>query len=616
MTRSDNSTDQSAVILGISCDYHDAAAALIIDGSIVSAAEEERFTRVKHDASLPVHATTSCLEIAGLRASDITHVAFYEKPLLVLARYLASRQGMGPSGAISFIHDVPTLVSRNLMIGYRARRMLQRLGHRRPPSVRFIEHHHSHAAAAFHPSPFNDAAILTVDGIGEWATASIAEGVGRRVTTLEELRYPNSLGLLYSFVTAWCGFEPNEGEYKVMGLAPYGVPRFVDALNELVELDERGSFTVDARRLGWYSPTLASKRGLETLFEGPPRTRGAPLHQRDLDLAASVQRFTEDAMLALARRAHERTGRARLCMAGGVALNCVANGRILREGPFAELWIQPAAGDAGSAVGAALALWHQVLERPRTPSAAPAGDAMSWAALGPGIEQDAVVRELHEQGLDHEVVTTHEELVDGVARRLADGAIVGWVQGRMEFGPRALGNRSILADPRDPTVRRRLNEMVKGRESFRPFAPAIMAEHASQWFEISHPSPFMLLVAPVRSEHLLSVDTEPSDLAERAEVLRSTIPACTHVDGSARIQTVTHESNPLFHALLAAFRKQTGCPLLVNTSFNRAGEPIVSSAADAIRSAKIGGLDLLVLGNILIEGTALSDAEVPSMSTS
>ncbi len=594
------------VILGVSCDYHDAAAAVVVDGVVVAAVEEERCSRVKHDARLPVGAVEACLELAGVGADQVDHVAFYEKPLTVLARYLASRQRSGPRGARSFRHDVPTLISTNLMVGYRLRRLLRDLGAGRPPVVEYVEHHRSHAAAAFFPSPFDSAAVLTMDGIGEWSTATVARAHRNRIEVLEEMRYPHSLGLLYSFVTAWCGFEPNDGEYKLMGLAPYGTPRFRDALDALARPTGAGGLQVDARRLRWFDPSALQDPGLAELLGGPPRTADAPFGEREADLAASAQALAEDVMLGAARRAFELTDESSLCMAGGVALNCVANGRILREGPFDDLWVQPAAGDGGSAVGAALSLWHEGLDRHRPLRSDRSGpDAMSGGYLGPAASAADVASALDEAGLTGTAAVDEDALLTTVAQRLADGEVVGWFQGRAEFGPRALGNRSILADPRDPTLRTRLNVRVKGRESFRPFAPAVMAEHAGEWFELDHASPYMLVVAPVRAEHLLPVAHEPDDVLARSAVPRSTVPACTHVDGSARIQTVTAESNPRFYALLAKFYELTGCPMLVNTSFNLAGEPIVQTPAQAVRTAREGGMDLLVLGDTLVEGDDL-----------
>jgi len=591
----------SGVVLGVSCDFHDAAAALLVDGRVVAAAEEERFSRVKHDAGLPEAATRACLEVAGLGADEIDHVVFYEKPLLVASRFLATKQAQGPWGYRSFVRDAPQVFGRSLMVGYRVAAMLRRLGAPSPPTVRFLEHHLSHAASAYLPSPFERACVVTIDGIGEWATATIGVGSHHRLELLEELRFPDSLGLLYSFVTAYCGFRPNRDEYQLMGLAPYGHPRFVDELSQLAGIGPDGAPTVRARDLRWYASSALERRALHGLLGGPPRRRDEPLTERDADLAASVQQLIEQAVLRIAARAHDLTGETAVCLAGGVALNCVANGRLLREGPFEELWVQPAAGDAGGALGAALAYWHLELGH-RRDVATP--DAMSGALLGPEPGEDRIAAALDGAEVPHRRLD-EGALVAEVARRLADGEVVAWCRGRMEYGPRALGSRSILADPRRPDVRARLNAMVKGREEFRPFAPAVLAEHAAEWFELDHPSPYMLVVAPVRSDRLRSVETEPEGFEARAAVPRSEIPACTHVDGSARVQTVTQASSPALRRLLEAFHELTGCPILVNTSFNRAGEPIVESPAQALASAAAGGVDLLVLGDRLVEGADL-----------
>ena len=591
-------------ILGLSCDYHDAAAALLIDGEIVAACEQERFSRTKHDSSLPVDAVAACLELGGIGAADLEAVVFYEKPLVIAGRYLATRQREGPRGLGSFIRTVPDLLGTNLMIGPRVAQMLRRMGAERPPRLSFVEHHRSHAAAAFYPSPFEHAAVLTVDGIGEWATASIGVGSRHRLSILEEQRFPNSLGLVYSFMTAYCGFTPNSDEYKLMGLAPYGTDRFAAELDRLVHVLDDGSVRVDARSLAWFGARGLQKRSLAAAFDGPPRSGDQPLTQREADLASSVQRLAERALLAMADRAHEITGETNLAMAGGVALNSVANGRIIREGPFREVWVQPASGDAGSALGAALEYWHGVLGESRSIDGG--RDRMAGSLLGPAVSDDAVIAELTAAGIAHEVVANPDDLAELVAQRLDEGDVVGWFQGRMEFGPRALGARSILADPRSPTARGRINSQVKGRESFRPFAPAVLAEHAADWFELDGPSPYMLVVAQVRGDHVVAVEVEPDDLAERARVIRSTIPACTHVDGSARIQTVEADSSADLHRLLTAFHRRTGCPILLNTSFNRAGEPIVATAAHAVATARAAQLDLLVIGSVVVRAAALA----------
>ena len=435
-------------ILGVSCDYHDAAAALVVDGEIVAAAEQERFSRVKHDAGLPEAAIASCLALGGIEPDDLDVVVFHEKPLVLLSRVLAARQRKGPSALGTFIREMPVLLRRNLLIGYRLEKALRRLGATSAPTLAYGEHHLSHAAAAFLASPYDTAAILTVDGVGEWATSTIGQGVHHRIDLLEEQRFPNSLGLLYSFATVWCGFEANEGEYKLMGLAPFGEPTYLDALREIVDVSDEGAVTVHAKRVGWWSTPPDRLRGLHSLLGGPPRQPGAPITRRDLDLARSVQELAEGTVMRMASHAHALTGESRLCLAGGVALNCVANGRLLREGPFDEVWVQPAAGDSGSALGAALWYWHTELGNRRAPAAESGGsDRMRGSLLGPSFTSDDIAGELDDAGLEARRFTDRDQLLARVATRLADGAIVGWFQGRMEFGPRALGNRSILADP-------------------------------------------------------------------------------------------------------------------------------------------------------------------------
>lgn len=596
-------------ILGISCDYHDAAAALVVDGVLVAAAEEERFTRTKHDSSLPERAVASVLAIGDTKADDLDAVVLHEKPLAVFSRVLAARQRRGPKALGTFRREMPVLLRRNLMIGYRVESMLRDLGARKPPPLRYSEHHLSHAAAAFLPSPFPSAAILTVDGIGEWATATVGLGVQHRVDLLEEQRYPNSLGLLYTLATEWCGFEPNEGEYKVMGLAPFGAPTYADALREIVTLNDDGSVDVDAKAVRWWGENPRNLTWLHDLLGGPPREPGSELTQRDWDLARSIQELVEEAVLRMAQHAHDLTGSRHLCMAGGVALNCVANGRILREGPFDDLWVQPAAGDAGSAVGAALWYWHDELGNPREREEPVAGqlapDGMAVSQLGPSFGADEVEAWLAAEGVAYERIDDVGARCRRVAEALADGAVVGWLEGRMEFGPRALGHRSILADPRSTTVQRDINLRVKGRESFRPFAPAVLWEHATEWFELTQPSPYMLQTCQVAPAKLLEVAEEPTDPVARVQVPRSQIPACTHIDGSARVQTVHAEANPVFHQLIEAFHEATGCPVLLNTSFNRAGEPVVCTPDDALASARAAGLDLLVLESCLVPASEL-----------
>lgn len=601
----DRSTDPR-VVLGVSCDFHDAAAALLVDGGLVAAVEEERFSREKHDSSLPRGAMESCLRIAGLTADEVDLVAFYERPLTIVNRYLASRQRIGPRALPAFVRDAPRLLADNLMVGHRIDTALRELGRSRPTDVRYVSHHRSHAAAAFFPSPFDHAAVLTVDGIGEWATAVIGRGSRHGVEIVEELRYPDSLGLLYSFVTRYCGFRPNSDESKVMGLAPYGTPRFLEPLAELAALHPDGSIRVEGSRVGWY--VGRPPRRLHRVLGGPPRESGHALTQRDADLAASIQSLCETVMLRMARHAHEVTGEPALCMSGGVALNCVANGRILREGPFDEVWIQPAAGDAGSAAGAALSVWHESLSNPRTTDGR---DTMSGAFLGPAVTLDEVDAWVAARDLRTVRAADDDERNRLVAERLAAGDVVGWFSGRMEFGPRSLGHRSILADARSTTVRQRINADVKRREDFRPFGPSVLRERAADWFDLgAAASPYMLLAASVRPAHLVAVEHEPEDLRDRAHLPRSTIPACTHVDGSARIQTVDVDGGAL-RGLLEAFDALTGCPVLLNTSFNVAGEPIVATPDEALSTARRGGLDLLVVEQHLVEVGEPCDVTVP-----
>jgi carbamoyltransferase len=594
-------------VLGVSCDYHDAAAALVADGRVVAAAEEERFTRIKHDNSLPANAIASCLASAGVRPDDLDSVVMYEKPLSVMARVLAARQRRGPAAVGTFVGEFPVLLERNAMVAYRLERELRRLGATRNVPVRYGEHHLSHACAAFLPSPFETAAILAVDGVGEWSTATIGHGLRHRVDQLVEQRYPHSLGLLYSLATAWCGFQPNDGEYKLMGLAPFGAPTYRATLDELVDIHDDGSITVDAAELRWWSSDPARMQHMTQRLGGPPRGADEPLEQRHADIARSIQELVEIAVSRMARHAHRLTGERNLCLAGGVALNCVANGRLLREGPFEQIWVQPAPGDSGSAIGAALWHWHnepgalRTLPRRDSSEDVTVDDGMANSHLGPRFGGDEVASWLGELGVDHRRITDTEDLCEHVAQRLDEGAIVGWFQGRMEFGPRALGNRSILADPRSSTVHRDLNLRVKGRESFRPFAPAVLWEHAKDWFEIDRPSRYMSFVVPVAKHRMIVIGDEPAGFRERAQAVRSEIPACTHVDGTARVQTVHVETTPLFHALLSAFQRRTGCPVLVNTSFNLAGEPIVCTPEDALDSARRGGMDLLVIGDAVIE---------------
>lgn len=589
-------------ILGISCDYHDSAAALVVDGEIVAANEEERFSRIKHDCSFPEQAIASCLAIGGVEPDEIDAVVLYEKPLNLLARLLAARQQRGAAALPTFVREMPTFLGRNLMVSYRVERVFRRLGALRAPQVYFSEHHVSHAAAAFYPSPFESAAVLTIDGVGEWATTTVASGCGNRLDLLQEQRFPHSLGLLYSLATVWCGFAPNDGEYKLMGLAPYGEPRYAAQLGEIALVADDGSIAVDGAMVDWWAGDPGRATQLASLFDGPPRRPGDSLTRRDVDLARSVQDLVECSVLRMADHARRLSGQDRLCLAGGVALNCVANGRLEREGPFDEVWIQPAAGDAGSAIGAALWYWHQVVGAPRrSPSSEPGADSMNGAFLGPSFTGDEISTWLDDTHVPHRRLSDTARLCAEVAEALASGAVVGWFQGRMEFGPRALGHRSILADPRSGDIQLDLNLRVKGRESFRPFAPAVLEERASEWFEMDRPSPYMLFTYELADERRLQVSDEPDDVFERVRVPRSQIPACTHIDWSARVQTVASDANPVFHRLLTEFEKLTGCPVLLNTSFNVAGEPIVCTPTDALECARRSGLDLLVMEDSILD---------------
>lgn len=588
-------------ILGISCWYHDAAACLVQDGRIVAAAQEERFTRRKHDPAFPEHAIAYCLREGGLTTGDLDVVAFYDKPFLKFERLLETYVATAPRGLASFVKAMPLWLRQKLWIPDLLAKQLGFHG-----KLVFPEHHESHAASAFFPSPFDRAAFLTTDGVGEWATTSYGVGDGNRIRLLAEIRFPHSLGLLYSAFTYFTGFRVNSGEYKLMGLAPYGEPRYVDViLDELIDLKEDGSFRLNMAYFTYAHGLRMTGRRFEQLFGGPRREPEAPLTQREMDLARSIQVVTEEAMLRMARHVHRETGERNLCLAGGVALNCVANGRLLREGPFEQVWIQPAAGDAGGALGAALMAWHDYLGHPRTPEP---GDAMQGSYLGPAFDDNAVAAYLDREGIPYE---RYDEpaLADHVAGLLASGKVVGWFQGRMEFGPRALGNRSILADPRGRDVQRTVNLKIKFRESFRPFAPSVLAERVNDVFELDAPSPYMLLVAAVRGARI------EGEGLDRLRHIDSPVPAVTHVDGSARIQTVHAATNPRYDRLLRAFEAKTGCPVLVNTSFNVRGEPIVCTPEDAYRCFRHTHIDALVLGSFVIRKDMFPDAEATVLTS-
>ena len=597
-------------ILGISAFYHDSAAALLVDGRIVAAAQEERFSRRKNDARFPRRAVAACLRQAGLRADQVDAVAFHEKPILKFSRTLEVFLDRAPHGLKAFVRTLPSWLGGKLDVRKAVQASVP--GLRRDVAFLFAAHHESHSASAFLPSPFERAAILTVDGVGEWATTTLARGDGARIEPIDEIRFPHSLGLLYSAFTAYCGFRVNSGEYKLMGLAPYGEPTFVDRIREhLVDLRPDGSFRLNLECFDLLADDHLTRGRFHALFGGPPRAPEAPLEKRHMDLARSIQVVAEEVLLGLARRAKERTGERNLCLAGGVALNCVANGRILREGPFERIWIQPAAGDAGGALGAALAAWHATPDRggagaPRTPQLP---DSMGSALLGPSYGDDEAAAALDVHGARYERLDD-EALLRRTAEALASEKVVGWVQGRMEFGPRALGNRSILGDPRSPAMQSLMNRKVKFRESFRPFAPVVLAHRAREFFDLDVPSPYMLLVAPVAVSQRRPVDPSVTGL-DRLGQVRSTLPAVTHVDGSARIQTVEAEGNPRLHALLKHFEALTGCPVLINTSFNVRGEPVVGSPDDAYRCFINSAIDVLVVGNLWLERAAQPHQSLP-----
>ena len=619
-------------ILGISCFYHDSAAALVRDGEIVAAAQEERFSRKKHDPRFPHGAVRYCLEEAGIGDGELDLVVFYEKPFIKFERILETALVFAPRGLGSFLIAMPLWLKQKLWMkqliqdalpGFRGRLL-------------FPEHHESHAASAFFPSPFARAAILTIDGAGEWTTTTLGRGAGSEIEILAELRFPHSLGLLYSAFTYFTGFKVNSAEYKVMGLAPYGEPRYVDAiLSEIMDLKDDGSLRMNMAFFDYCAGLRMTSRRFERLFGGPPRRPDEPLTQREMDLARSVQAVTEEAVLRMARHLHARTGEKSLCLAGGVALNCVANGRLLREGPFADLWIQPAAGDAGGAVGAAFLAWHRYLGNPRDagsrshdagsrphdadsrshdaggrshessdhpPERGGRRDGQHASYLGPSYSDEEIAAFLDRHELPYERLAS-AEIPERIARLIDEQNVVGWFQGRMEYGPRALGARSILGDPRSPRMQSIMNLKIKFRESFRPFAPSALEDHAAEYFVIDRPSPYMLLVAPLREERRIPMTAEQQRLfgIEKLNVARSDIPAVTHIDYSARLQTVAREDNPLYYDMIEAFRRRTGVGLVINTSFNVRGEPIVCSPEDAFKCFMRTEMDYLLMGTLLLD---------------
>src|SRR6266481_5793417 len=588
-------------ILGISAFYHDSAAALVEDGRIVAAAQEERFTRKKHDASFPRHAISYCLGAASTNLSEIDHIAFYDKPFLKFERLLETYIALAPKGFRSFQMAIPLWLKEKLFQKSLLRKKLKEFDEDfAPDKLLFAEHHLSHAASAFYPSPFENAVVLTMDGVGEWATTSAAMGDGNRLEIFQEIHFPHSLGLLYSALTYFAGFKVNSGEYKVMGLAPYGEPKYLKLiLDHLVDLKPDGSFRLDMSYFDYCTGLTMTNERFANLFGQPVRTPDQLLTSFHMDVAASIQAVLDEAVLRLTRSLAGKTGARNLCLAGGVALNCVANGKVLSDGKFDNIWIQPAAGDAGGAVGAALAAFHQFKGEPRS---AAASDAMSGAFLGPEFSQGEIERRLGAAGARFAVLA-EGKMVEATAKALSDQLAVGWFQGRMEFGPRSLGARSILGDPRSPAMQKNLNLKVKYRESFRPFAPAVLREDVSEWFEHASDSPYMLIVADVRPDKRRQMTAEEQALfgIDKLNVARSEIPAVTHVDYSARIQTVHSGTNPLFHKLLSRFKALTGCPVLVNTSFNVRGEPIVCTPEDAFRCFMGNQLDVLVVGNCVLQ---------------
>ena len=594
---------ESINVLGLSAYYHDSAATLLVDGAIVAAAQEERFTRKKHDAAFPANAIAYCLDEAGLGLDEIDYITFYDKPLVKFERLLQTYLAFAPKGFRSFVMAIPVWLKEKLFLKVTLKRELGALSGLEQtalPPLLFHEHHGSHAASAFYASPFKKAAVLCLDGVGEWATSSVWLGEGSTLTPQWEIQFPHSLGLLYSAFTYYTGFKVNSGEYKLMGLAPYGEPRYVDLIKaHLIDIKPDGTFRLDMRYFNYATGLTMTNRRFDRLFGGPPRQPEAELTQREMDIAASIQVVTEEIVLKLAETIHRELKVDHLCLAGGVALNCVANGRLDREGPFRSVWIQPAAGDAGGALGAALATWHQYLDQPRV--ADDQTDVMRGAYLGKAFDRAAVESCLETMGAPYRWVSD-EELMPEVASALANGAVVGWLNGRMEFGPRALGARSILGDARSPKMQSVMNLKIKNRESFRPFAPAIAADAVSHWFNTDYDSPYMLKVATIQDEHRIAMSDEEKALfgIVKLNVARSTVPAITHVDYSARLQTVHPETNPRFHALITAFEALTDCPILINTSFNVRGEPIVCSPGDAYRCFMRTEMDVLVLENAIL----------------
>jgi carbamoyltransferase len=589
----------STVILGLSAFYHDSAAALIVDGEIVAAAQEERFSRKKHDHGFPTQAIQYCLDEAGITAEQIDYVGFYDKPLLKFERLLETYLSYAPSGFKSFLKAMPLWLKQKLHL---PREMKRGLGGAYKKRYIFTEHHESHAASAFFPSPFEEAAILTLDGVGEWATATFGVGRGNKIELTHEMHFPHSIGLLYSAFTYFCGFRVNSGEYKLMGLAPYGEPKYADLIiDKVIDLKEDGSFRMDMSYFNYCQGLTMTNDKFAQLFGAPAREPESPITQREMDIAASIQYVTEEIMLRCARHLHRLTGQKNLCLAGGVALNCVGNGRILREGPFENVWIQPAAGDAGGALGVALFTWHQLLGNERKVGTS---DSQRGSLLGPKFSADEIRAYLESQGAIFDYIEDEQQLCDQVASEMANENVVGWMQGRAEFGPRALGCRSIIGDARSEKMQRVMNVKIKFRESFRPFAPCVLRERVHDYFEMRHEedSPYMLLVAPVVESRRVTQDdtTNRAHGLEQVNTKRSDVPAITHVDFSARVQTVDAERHGRYHRLIKSFETQTGCPVIINTSFNVRGEPIVGTPEQAYRCFMATGMDLLVIENFVL----------------
>ncbi len=583
-------------ILGISCFYHDSAACLLRDGQIFGAVQEERFTRKKHDSNFPVTSINWCLKEAGLRVQDLDHIVFYEKPFIKFERILETYFSYAPSGVRQFLQAMPLWLKQKLWIPELIRRELKYDG-----EILFTGHHESHAASAFYPSPFREAAFLTMDGVGEWETASFGIGRENDIEILYTLKFPHSLGLLYSAFTYYAGFKVNSGEYKLMGLAPYGEPKYAGLiLSELLDLKEDGSFKLNMRYFGYCNGLRMTNWKFEKLFGGPARKPETKITQKDMDIAASIQKVTEEIMLRMSKHVHRVTGRDKLCLAGGVALNCVGNGRILREGPFTEIWIQPASGDAGGALGAALLIWHKYLGKQR--NADDKNDLQRTSLLGPDYTDEEIEHFLKNQSAPYKRLSS-AEIPQVISDLIIQGKVIGWFQGRLEFGPRALGARSIIADARSPEMQSKMNLKIKYRESFRPFAPTVLEDKAWEWFELDKKSPYMLLVAPVKKEKRVDLPNSVSTLKgfEKLKVRRSQIPAVTHVDNSARIQTIKREDHPLYYDMINAFYKKTACPVVINTSFNVRGEPLVCTPEDAWKCFLRTEMDYLIIGTLLLD---------------